>query len=665
MTADQLDIFGMWQSVSGDELLTLRKRELRNLLTSYADEADVFSEIIQNALDAIFLAHEQGLYNDISTPRLDIVIGRRAEDPDYLLVCDNGVGMSRAVASRFTMPGFTHTKSLGRTIGYKGVGASFFFAAANNIAFQTQDAEGDQTTATVTGSFRWIMSTSEPPPTPTSSFVCPENARPLLPTSRGTAVYYEFHPDLKPRNLSYIVRLNNEDPLRELRHWASYLCAKTALGYLHNVKDIPLTIGLHLDRGAACHPTQWSLGSFNLDDRQLGYPYPWAVLRVHHDLADIESLPKAQQGFQHKAKHQALRLHWSRAELLNLSQLNFTPEEEQLVTEHFEFLDIFFAYSTDLMDVIHRRTGSRANVLRYGIRLACDGVPQGRIIDFDLTRNQGLARQAHAVVAFEGLELDTGRKIPANELVMAVVRKITVRAMTHLATYRWALKKKSRPDPSSNLDGWRSDTKERTSQSIVRRLFLSLGERAPISVDPDTENDVIALFAALLAREVLLGYEIVALSGFNRYDGLVNILTNPGKLTDEVDPFSVRYSEHQRGGRHRVLEFKLHFDSVLVDFGDKTKQPQDIDLLVCWTLPEINVNRGTIRYTYGDRNDFRETYGMTHLWLDAEETSSIPIICLKHFITEKLKFVESAAGNPGVGTSRFIQLLEDEKLASL
>ena len=665
MTDNQLDIFGMRQSVSGEELLTLRKRELRNLLTSYADEADVFSEIIQNALDAILLAHEHGLYDEVSHARLDIVIGRRADDPDYLLVSDNGVGMSPAVASRFTMPGFTRDKSLGRTLGYKGVGASFFFAAANNIAFQTEDAHGNRTTAAVKGSFRWIMSTSEPPPTPTTSFVWPRNVRSLLPTSRGTAVYYEFHPDLKPRNLSHIVRLHNEDPFRELRHWASYLCAKTAVGYLDNVQDVPLTIGLHLDRGDESHSTQWSLGSFNLDDRQLGYPYPWAVLKVHHDLADIEALRKAQQGFEHKAKHQALRLHWTRDELLGLSKLHFTRDEEQLVTEHFKFLDVFFAYSTDILDAIHKRTGSRAKVLRYGIRLACDGVPQGRIIDFDLTRHQGLARQAHAVIAFEGLELDTGRKIPANELVMSVVRKITVRAMTHLATYRWALKNRSRPDPSSNLDGWRSDTKERTSQSIVRRMFLALGQRSPISVDPGTENDVIALFAALLAREVLLGYEIVALSGFNRYDGLVNILTDTGELTDDVDPFSVRYFEHQRGGNHRILEFKLSFDSVLEDFESGDKRPQDIDLLVCWTLPDIKVNRGTIRYTYGDRNDFRETYGMTHLWLDAEVSSSIPIICLKHFITEKLKLLESDAGKPGVGTSRFVQLLDDEKLASL
>ena len=59
-------------------------------------------------------------------------------------------------------------------------------------------------------------------------------------------------------------------------------------------------------------------------------------------------------------------------------------------------------------------------------------------------------------MSFKNLELDTGRKIPANETVGEVVRKITVRAMTQLADYRWAMKRKSRPEPSVDLDSWRS-----------------------------------------------------------------------------------------------------------------------------------------------------------------------------------------------------------------
>lgn len=508
------------------------------------------------------------------------------------------------------------------------------------------------------------MSNNEPPPQTVRQLTCPETVRHLLPNGRGTAVYYEFHDGLKPRSLSHIVKYDDE-ARRELRRWASYLCAKTALGHVDAGPELSLTVGLHLDRGQSLHTTEWSLGDFDLDSRQMGYPYPWRVLKVHKDVHDIDSTPEAQRIIKHKGKHQALHLYWSKSDLMKRLQQQLTDEEEELATEHLEFLDVFFAYSTDILTAVHDRTGTRANVLRYGIRMACDGIPQGRIIAFDLTRHQGLARQAHAVVGFRGLELDTGRKIPVDETVRSLVRKVSTRAMGHLVDYRLYLKKKERPDPSPDLEGWRNKTKERMSLSLVPLLFRLLGKAAPIRVDPDTEHDVIALFATLLSIRLLRGYEIVALSGFNQYDGLINILTSADEVRDEFDPFSIRYAGQERGGDYRVVEFKLQFESLLEDFEFRRKRPQDIDLLVCWTLPDINVRRGTLSYTYGERKDFRETYGMTHVWMDEGEGTSIPIVCLKHFVTEKLKFMELEAKKLGRGTAALNDLEEQERLASI
>ena len=114
-----------------------------------------------------------------------------------------------------------------------------------------------------------------------------------------------------------------------------------------------------------------------------------------------------------------------------------------------------------------------------------------------------------------------------------------------------------------------------------------------------------------------------------------------------------------------MLEFKLQFESLLEDFDLKKKRPQDIDLLVCWTLPDMNVRRGSVEYTYGERKDFRETYGMTHLWVDEGESSSIPILCLRHFVSEKLKYLEMEAGNPGRGSAAIRDLEARERLASI
>lgn len=171
-----------------------------------------------------------------------------------------------------------------------------------------------------------------------------------------------------------------------------------------------------------------------------------------------------------------------------------------------------------------------------------------------------------------------------------MIRKIGVRAMGAVADFRWALKKKARPDPSYDLAKWRSATTERSSSSVVRSLFDKAGKEPPLHVDPDSENDVIALFGGLLGSGLLQGYRIVALSGFNQYDCLVNIGTGES-LKDRNDPFSIRDDSRDLGGMQKVLEFKLQFEDVLDDFESRKKRPHDIDLLVCWTLPSINIRR--------------------------------------------------------------------------
>lgn len=660
----QLDIFGLTTNLSQGEAQEIRKRELRNLLTSYADEADVVVEIVQNAVDAIRAAHTDGLFASTETsPELTIVIGRRSGgDPHYLLVTENGIGMGPELAGKFATPGVTKNKRLGKTIGYKGVGASFYFAAANRISFSTQASTGVRTERTVSGAYSWIMSSHEPLFTVEDSFYFPEAVQDAVATSRGTSVYYELHSGLKPRSLSYLVHVS-EDPEKELQHWASYLAAKTAIGQVEHFEVPNTKINIWLDNGEEVHKSTWSFGDYNLDQKTLGYPYPWQVFKIAKPADDIDSTP-VERKYEHRRRHQAIQRRWIKADVLSLTPgIDFTQEEEALVTEYFVFGDFFFAYSASVLNEIHRRLGSQARTVRYGLRLASDGVAQGRPMEFDLTSNQGLGRQAHALLLFRGLELDTGRKIPADETILSVIRKITVRAMGNLSEYRWAMRQSDRGEPSVDLTAWRTKTKERISNSLTNNLFEMIGGNNPIIVDPESENDVIALFSSLVTSDQLKGISLLALSGYNRYDGLVDINTSRSEIVDTGDPFSVRDFDIDREGEMCVLEFKHLFESVLEDFESKRKRPQDIDVVVCWTLPELNVSDGTIEYTYGERNDFRQVYGMTHLWTDEGNSFKIPIISLKHFIAEKLFYLES--DDPGIGTAKYRELLQQDKDASV
>ncbi len=289
-----------------------------------------------------------------------------------------------------------------------------------------------------------------------------------------------------------------------------------------------------------------------------------------------------------------------------------------------------------------------------------DGVPQGRQLDFDLTSNQGLGRQAHCVIAFERLSLDVGRKIPADEVVAEVIRKIGVRMMTVMADYRWTLKIKDRPDVTTDLEQWIDDIDKRSTNSLVKHLFDIYGCKAPIEVDPDSENDVIALFASLLANEFLKGYALRALSGSARYDAIVNI-ANDFEIDDHGDVLSRRDSDTDLVGINKVLEYKYSFQSLLDDFESKKKNPREVGLCVCWNLPHLNVARGDISYTYAEKEDTRSIYGGTHIWVDENDTSRIPIISLHHVCAILARHKEKKNDEPDLGSAVYNNLYGADK----
>lgn len=125
MPASELKVFGLDSSLTAEEVVSLRKKDLGNLLTSYADEADVFAEMIQNAMDSLQTAIANRKFEEGGIPTLQIYLGRRTGDTHYFAVHDNGLGMEPEVADKFTIPGYSVKKKRGRTVGYKGVGASF------------------------------------------------------------------------------------------------------------------------------------------------------------------------------------------------------------------------------------------------------------------------------------------------------------------------------------------------------------------------------------------------------------------------------------------------------------------------------------------------------------------------------------------------------------
>jgi len=647
-----MDVFGI-DDVELVDRTEVARRNLKNLLTSYADEADVFTESIQNAVDAITTAKAEGMYRDGDLPRITVVLGRPIDRQHYIYVADNGVGMSNEVAKRVTVPGFSHGKAKGKSVGYKGVGASYFFAATNKAALRSVSPDGESTEYTVYNSHNWIKNEGERRPEIKPIFDIPKSIATLVDIKRGTETYFQFHDSMRPATLNNIVVIGG-GPESELRNWMSFLCAKTPIGSVLDRTDLNAEIVICLDRGDGDVIQQkWRSGTYSFDNRTTGYPFPHLVLNTAKDTSEIDKAEVHRKHI-HAGKHAAVYKVWT-ADAIIQETTSLEQDEISKLQEHLDGVYGYFCYSTDVLRVINSRLGSRASLIRHGIRIASDGVAQGRNVDLSLTSSQGLDRQTHIVLMFKNLELDTGRKISADEVIGSAISKLGRRVVDVMKDYRWAMKKKDRPDVQSDLAAWRRDVDVRHQTALVPLVFPN-GSKSPLLVDPSNEQEVIALFSALLTADKIRSIDIAAISGFERYDCLANISDLGDKIRDPEDPLAVRIHNATPTGEKLVIEFKYSFDELLQDFSEKKKNPAEIDVLVCWSVPQLSVERGRFQPCYGQWRDYRALHSASYIWTDENETSSFAVISLKNVIAEILAHQEIREEKDGQGRALISRL---------
>jgi hypothetical protein len=646
-----IDIFGI-DSLGSEERTELIRRGLHNLTSSYADEADIFTEIIQNAVDAIEirLAKEGG-----NAGSLKVILGRRATEDHYLYVQDNGTGMTQEIVDRVFIPGFSNAKKKGKSIGYKGVGMSYVVAVSDHMAIRTV-ANGATTDRTIRYTSEWVRSSENPTPDIKPEFNVPELVSQVSEEiEQGTGVYFSFHPGTKPQSLKNLVIIG-EGPEKEVEYWANFLSARSAIGLTLQAEEKPpfaidIEIVLDLGEGEFYSKSYRRLG-YDISEDSLGYPFPHQVYKVSVDKTKIDSEPPATQVVKHRRKHPAIFYEWSGEEIIGETDLD--QDEKDLLLEHLEWVNGWLCHSTKVLEKVNTMLGTRSYAIEWGARLAVDGVPQGRQLGLKLTSDTGLDRQTHIVVGLRTIELDTGRKIIADERLSSAIDKVTSRVVTLLKEYRWALRVPGTKPVASDLDDWVSKITERAGNSLLPKLFEP-DAVPPARVNPEDEQEVIALWTGLVVSGKLPGFEMRALSGFNRYDGLVNIT---GAAISEDGPLAVLETE-LGVKQNAVIEFKGVFDGVITDFEQAKKIPSEIDLLVCWDCPDLNVRMGSMEPVYGKWSHKRTLRGASYLWQDDSGENSFPVIALRNVVAELLNEDDPEVGGPELAV---LQNRDEEKL---
>ncbi|WP_188054309.1 ATP-binding protein [Sphingosinithalassobacter sp. CS137] len=589
------------------------RRIVQNILKSYTGYFDLFSETLQNSLDA--MEAKQRMAGEDYQPKVWITV----DIPNSRVrVVDNGTGMSLDQFKFFLKPNVSF-KQPKEARGQKGVGATFLAYGFSVLRAHTRKA-GHEVAAILRNGRQWAQDYSESIPRPAfeaESFKVPE----LGLGDDGTAVEVILGglAGERPRDLGWL-------GARNAKQWYEVLRIKSPLGgvYLNTGKFRPhVSIKVvDIDNTITTH-----------DALQPEYFYP-------HEMADLKSatvkdveqaLSKIQgspdQRFAKLASDfKRLDCLWEIYTKEDLADETgwfasaLTDEHRSLIERHNVVAYACFLRSAKIWgsfndDELMLRKGQR--VIHGGLQMASDFMVQGDLSIIPLTSTIGYQANSHVVVHFTDGSPDMGRKVFQPELT-DLGETIAVRCVTIFKRYLQHLK----PDtgavavaPDKELHEWKKRQEEYRDKNSIS--LVTPGGTLALLSKPQQEQDVIALFHELIGLGVLRGYQFFATSQSDRYDSLFQL-----SYHDESD---TKFSKENRPlgvdsglnfpflSEPRVLEYKYDLDALIREFLSEAKYAKHINLVVCWSAEKQWREKYFLNsLLVGDEGGARLAYGATH-----------------------------------------------------
>jgi hypothetical protein len=614
------DVWDPLESVrehSDELLIAARKREMQNILKSYVGFFDPFAELIQNAMDAVETRARE--LKDISKPHILIAIDLRENS---VTVADWGIGFKKDQFKTFLCPNISFkdgTLSRGR----KGVGATYLAYGFNRLKLLTKTPDFSMV-AEIRDGRKWLDDTKGITTRPKVSEIGADSEC-LDQIDRGSSFTLWVGGDnTRPKDLRWI----GADTADQ---WKTVLLLKTPLGHisLGSKDEVPITFDLEV--------TSPDGSRTSLTNQVAGYIYPHTIVSGTISLREVlsEQQRRIEKGLDasklpDRFKNQnAIFGIWNTAELLKFFQSAEEGEQRNLVQKFGVEAYGFFCYSTKIWDqfndnVAKLRKGKRI-LLRGGLQLATDGMPQGDLLVIPLTSNIGYQNQSHVIVHFRNADPDLGRKGFQPEL-REVAEQISVAVVNVLKKWRHLLKKDSGAAPSivdeGKLDTWIQEQRQHEVDHALRiknaNFFLPLKEIS-ITSQPQSEQDVIVLFNQLLAGGVIRGIKLLAASTHQKYDGIYRYAVENQVFDKNFNPLGVPEMHHQEEytSKPYVLEYKHNVDALIQEFESQEKNEADISLVVAWDIGTEWRKRYSVTSLLDiDNIQHRPFHGLTHIFRD-------------------------------------------------
>jgi hypothetical protein len=601
------------------------KREIKNIIKSYTGWFDPLSELIQNALDAVDKRKQD---EKEYQPQLWVEINLR---DNYVCVTDNGIGFKEVEFRNFLKPNVSFKG--GGSRGDKGVGATYLAYGFNYLQFGTKTPDFTYI-GELSGGREWIEDDRNVIPRPTVKFSRPIS-KAFEGIDRGSTFCLKFlGKNIRPQNLSWFGATLAEQ-------WATVLRMKTPLGGVYPHGDPPKT---------SCHLSVVDMAG-NLSQKEMKhctYLYPHEVIPACADLREMIEKQKelADKGKPTKLpdvfnKLTGIYSFWNYKDIISQnSPLNprLDDGEKELLERYQVCVYGFVTYSTDVWDefnddIVKLRKGER--ILRGGLQLATNGMPQGELILIPLTHNIYYQNTSHVVVHFSLAEPDLGRKGFQPEL-KTLAEKISVTLVALFLDWRTNLKTPTGAPrqiiQDKQIHEWKKETEDHETKEplLINRqdVFLPMKEIS-LTAKPVVEQDVIVLFNQLLAGGVIRGIKLMSASQYKTYDGLWRAyLKKPFEnyvYEKDTNPLGIQQAALKEFiTAPYILEYKYSFDALLEDIEKGDKDEGAIDLVVCWEMGDKWKRRYAVTPLLLHANlHHREIHGVTHIIRNATTGQSV------------------------------------------
>jgi Domain of unknown function (DUF4424) len=614
------------------ELLSAaKKREIKNILKSYVSNYDPFSELLQNAMDAVERRRTSG---EEFIPKIRVRIDLTENS---LEVVDNGCGFSETEFKSFLAPSISF-KSGSKTRGNKGVGVTYVAYGFNSLTIRTKNS-GFSFDGILLRGRDWVEDVDGVVHRPRMEGT--ETSSGLFDlVDQGTSFKLTFAGHkIRPSNLAWYQAQTADQ-------WLYLLLVKTPLGHI-NLGDLTasavqfdLTV-VSSDGTETC-----------LSDQPARYKYPNTEISASQRLSVIRDVQQRalDAGKDINAAIQKFKQSNGLYETYDsaaLKSLIVPSEHEAALIESFSIAAYgYFAYSTEVWDQLNDkkaklRRGLR--VLKGGLQLANNGMPQGELITIPLTKAIGHQNQTHVIVHFDGADPDLGRKGFQPEL-KELAERISVAIVRQLSGRRDILKADSGAQSNINQEikvhEWLT-TQEQYQVSnplqLISENFFLPTKRISILSTPQSEQDVIVLFNQLIAGGVIRGIRLLSTTQVMQYDGIFRYVAEE-PLSDLVfdaakNPLGVLEEQliNAYVGPPKILEYKFSLDGLIREFESEVKSQSDISLVIFWDFGKEYVKEYNVT-SYLDFENIhqRPHHGVTHQLTSAH--TKFDAICLKELI---------------------------------